>query len=150
MSTSSGADTKTVPIKREGGSDKIQFLEEETKSMKTDITKFLSIITIQTEQLARQEKMLNEMRDERNSKANNRVTICWIILLVVIFLLMSAMWMGVPTLITEDTALYLNVKATPMKAPFITAGVKVRFTMGDLASCVKGAFSGDTIDLSLS
>eukprot|EP00578_Thalassiosira_sp_NH16_P027057 CAMPEP_0181103400 /NCGR_PEP_ID=MMETSP1071-20121207/14844_1 /TAXON_ID=35127 /ORGANISM="Thalassiosira sp., Strain NH16" /LENGTH=150 /DNA_ID=CAMNT_0023186469 /DNA_START=231 /DNA_END=683 /DNA_ORIENTATION=- len=150
MPASSGADAKTVPIKREGGSDRIRFLEEETKSMKTDIKKFLSIITIQTEQLARQEKMLNEVRDDLNSKANHRATICWIMLLIVIFLLMGAMLMGVPTLITEDTALYLNVKATPANAPFITAGVKVRFTMGDLASCVKGAFSGDTIDLSLS
>lgn len=54
------------------------------------------------------------------------------------------------TYLHKDTVLYLNVKATPTKAPFITAGVKVRFTMGDLVSCIKGAFSGDTIDLSLS
>lgn len=126
----------------------MQSLEQDTKSLKNDVTKFLSIITIQTEQLARQEKMLNEIKDERNAKAGNRLTICWIILLLVVFLVVCAVLMG-PT-INENTTLHLNVKATPVKAPFITAGVKVRFTMGDLASCVKGAFSGDTIDLSLS
>ena len=50
----------------------------------------------------------------------------------------------------EDTVLHLTTIVTPVKAPFITTGVKVRFTMGDLMACVKGAFSGDTIDLSLS
>mmetsp|Transcript_5834 Transcript_5834/g.13311 ORF Transcript_5834/g.13311 Transcript_5834/m.13311 type:complete len:156 (-) Transcript_5834:330-797(-) len=154
MSSSSGNGNKNkVSIKQEGGSIRIQTLEDETKSLKNDVTKFLSIITLQTEQLARQEKMLNEIRDERNAKENERLNFCWIILLVIVFLLMGAIWMGYPAdlaaMIHEDTTLYLNVKATPVKVPFITAGVKVRFTMGDLMACVKGAFSGNTIDLSL-
>ncbi|KAL7530739.1 hypothetical protein ACHAXR_003646 [Thalassiosira sp. AJA248-18] len=148
--TSSNKNTKKkVSIKQEGESSRIQLLEGETETLKDDVKKFLSIITVQTEQLARQEKILNEMRDERNAKANNKVTTCWIILFVVVFLLMSAIWFG-PTIISEDTTLHLNVKATPVKTPFITAGVKVRFTMGDLAACIKGAFNGNTIDLSLS
>lgn len=143
--------TMNVKIKQEGESnDRIQVLEEETKLLKSDVVKFLSIITIQTEQLARQDKILSDIRDERNAKAGNRVLMCWLILLVVAFLLINAAWVGYPSFIREDTLLYLNVKATPVKVPFITAGVKVRFTMGDLIACVKGAFSGDTIDLSLS
>lgn len=131
---------------------RFQLIEDETKTLKNDVQNFLSIITVQTEQLARQEKLLNAIRDERNTKANKRLSMCWIILFVVVFLLISAIWMGYPTMLTmiqEDTTLHLNVKATPVKLPFITAGVKVRFTMGDLISCVKGTFSGDTIDLSL-
>lgn len=141
----------TARIKQEDESnDRIQSLEEETKMLKKDVVNFLSIITIQSEQLARQEKILNDIRDERNAVAVNRVTMIWFMLVVVALLLMSAMWMGYSPNINKNTLLYLNVKATPVKAPFITAGVKVRFTMGDLMACVRGAFSGDTIDLSLS
>ena len=93
--------------------------------------------------------MLNQIMDERNAKANGKLTIFSMILLVVIFLLVLVVWMDIPSLLSEDTTLYLNVKATPVKTPFITAGVRVRFTMGDLAQCVKGAFSGDTLDMSL-
>jgi hypothetical protein len=143
--------TMTARIKQEDESnDRIQSLEEETKMLKKDVVNFLSIITIQSEQLARQEKILNDIRDERNAVAVNRVTMIWFMLVVVALLLMSAMWMGYSPNINKNTLLYLNVKATPVKAPFITAGVKVRFTMGDLMACVRGAFSGDTIDLSLS
>ena len=141
----------TARIKQEDESnDRIQSLEEETKMLKKDVVNFLSIITIQSEQLARQEKILNDIRDERNAVAVNRVTMIWFMLVVVALLLMSAMWMGYSPNINKNTLLYLNVKATPVKAPFITAGVKVRFTLGDLMACVRGAFSGDTIDLSLS
>ena len=140
-----------VRIKQEGESnDRIQVLEEETKLLKSDVLKFLSIITIQTEQLARQEKILSDIREERNATARNKLMMCLLILVVVALLLMSAICMGYPSIIREDTLLYLNVKATPVKVPFITAGVKVRFTMGDLIACVKGAFTGNTIDLSLS
>ncbi len=138
-------------IKQEDESnDRIQSLEEETKILKRHVVNFLSIITIQTEQLARQEKILNDIRDERNAIAVNRVTMVWLLLGVVAIFLMSALWMGYSPNINKNTLLYLNVKATPVKAPFITAGVKVRFTLGDLMACVRGAFSGDTIDLSLS
>jgi hypothetical protein len=143
--------TMNAQIKQEDESnDRIQSLEEETKILKRDFVNFLSIITIQTEQLARQEKILNDIRDERNAIAVNRVTMVWLLLVVVAIFLMSALWMGYSPNINKNTLLYLNVKATPVKAPFITAGVKVRFTLGDLMACVRGAFSGDTIDLSLS
>ncbi|KAL3826988.1 hypothetical protein ACHAXA_000052 [Cyclostephanos tholiformis] len=143
--------TMDVRIKQEGESnDRIQTLEEETKSLKRDVVNFLSIITIQAEQLARQEKILNDIRDERNAIAGNRFRMLWLVLVVVVLLLMSAIYMGYSPNIHKDALLYLNVKATPVKVPFITAGVKVRFTMGDLMACVRGAFSGDTIDLSLS
>ena len=130
--------------------DRIQILEDETKLLKSDVTKFLSIITMQTEQLARQEKIISELRDERNAKANDRLNMCWFILVVVVMLLLGVCYMGVPSMISEDTVLHLTTIVTPVRAPFITTGVKVRFTMGDLMACVKGAFSGDTIDLSLS
>jgi hypothetical protein len=143
--------TMNAQIKQEDESnDRIQSLEEETKILKRDFVNFLSIITIQTEQLARQEKILNDIRDERNGNAVNWVTMVWLLLVVVAIFLVSALWMGYSPNINKNTLLYLNVKATPVKAPFITAGVKVRFTLGDLMACVRGAFSGDTIDLSLS
>lgn len=148
--------TSKKTIKQENGTsgggsnnNRIQLLEKETESLKDDVKKFLSIITVQTEQLARQDKLLNDLQDERKAKASNRLTICLMLFLLVIFLVTLIVWFGPTILPGEDTTLHLNVKATPVKAPFITAGVKVRFTMGDLLACVKGTFSGDTIDLSL-
>ena len=113
---------KNAMIKQEGGessSSRIQLLEDETKSLKQDVTKFLSIITIQTEQLARQERILSDLRDARNKKANDRLTMGWIILVVIAVLLFGALYMGFPSaLLRDDTPFYLNVKATPVKAPF--------------------------------
>ena len=145
--STNGADTL---VKKENvQSFRIQVLEEETRLLKGDVEKFLSIITTQTEQLSsRQEEILGYLRDERNSRAGNRRTMCWIVLLIVAFVLVSLLWIG-PTLIPNDAVLHLNVKATPEKARFITAGVKVRFTMGDIIACAKGAFSGEPIGISL-
>ena len=53
--------------------DRVQILEDETKLLKNDVQKFLSIIASQTQQLARQEKILNEIRDERNAKAEKKL-----------------------------------------------------------------------------
>jgi len=143
--STNGAD---MLIKKDNVQSRIQLLEEETRLLKGDVVKFLSIITTQTEQLSRQERILAEIRHTRLSKATKRITICWIVLFIAIFVLMSLLWIG-PTLIPNDTVLYLNVKATPEKARFITAGVKVRFTMGDIIACAKGAFSGEPIGISL-
>ena len=143
---------KKVTIKDEGNGSsdsRIQLLENETESLKGDVKKFLSIIDCQSQQLARQSKILDELRHERTVKANTRTTICFLILFVMIILLVGAITFGPGLIPGEDTVLRLNVKATPVKAPFITAGVKVRFTMGDLLACVKGTFSGDTLDLAL-
>ena len=137
---------KKVTIKEEGASSRIKVLEEDTKALQNDVKKFLSIVTLQTEQLARQEKIIAGLRDERNAKAANRLLFFWVLLFVVAFLLTNAARIGFPS---EDTVLYLNTKATPVKAPFITAAVKVRFTLGDAVACAKGAFAGDTLDLSL-
>ena len=137
---------KKVTIKEEGASSRILVLEEDTKALQNDVKKFLSIVTLQTEQLARQEKIIAGLRDERNAKAANRLLFFWVLLFVVAFVLTNVARMGLPS---EDTVLYLNTKATPVKAPFITAAVKVRFTLGDAIACAKGAFAGDTLDLSL-
>jgi len=138
-------------MKQESKTSRLRQLEDETKTLQNELTNCMSVITSQTAQLARQDKMMHEIRDELKMKANSRAKICWIIMLVVAFFLISIVWVGYPTMamIGEDTTLNLNVKATPMNAPFITAGVKVKFSMGDLLSCVKGAFSGNTIGLSL-
>jgi hypothetical protein len=143
--STNGADTL---VKKDNVQSRIQLLEEETRLLKGDVVKFLSIITTQTEQLSRQEKILAELRNKRLSKATKRVTMCWIVLLIATFIIICLLWI-VPTLIPNDTVLYLNVKATPEKARFITAGVKVRFTMGDIITCAKGAFSGEPIGISL-
>ena len=125
--------------------------EEDVKN--NEIKKLLSIIIAQEEQLERHDKLLNALlRTEQTRKTRNRVYRRRILLLLSLLLLFVVIYMGYisSTYLHKDTVLFLNVKATPTKAPFITAGVKVRFTMGDLVSCIKGAFSGDTIDLSLS
>lgn len=140
-----GADTL---IKKDNVQSRIQLLEEETRLLKGDVVKFLSIITTQTEQLLRQENILAELRHKRLSRATKRVTICWIVLFIAILVIVTILWIG-STLIPNDTVLYLNVKATPDKARFITAGVKVRFTIGDIVACAKGAFSGEPIGISL-
>jgi hypothetical protein len=142
-SSTNGADTL---VKKDNVQSRIQLLEEETRLLKGDVVKFLSIITTQTEQLSRQEKILAELRNK--PKATKKVTTCWIVLLIATFVIVCLLWIG-PTLIPNDTVLYLNVKATPEKARFITAGVKVRFTMGDIITCAKGAFSGEPIGISL-
>ena len=132
--------------------DRVQILEDETKLLKNDVQKFLSIIASQTQQLARQEKILNEIRDERNAKAEKKLTIMWIILFVIVMLVIIMFYFGIPN-VNSDTMLHLTTIVTPVKLPFITTGVKVRFTMGDLGACVKGALLGaapQTIDLSLS
>ena len=137
-------------VARSSGSDasdtvRIQRLEGE-------VTKLLSIITLQTEQLARQERTVNQIRDINTSKERGRLTLCWFILAVVVAALIAAMYFNLPVMmskISEDTVLRLNVLATPTKLPFVTAGVKVRFTMGDLYTCIKGTFQGDTLELSM-
>jgi hypothetical protein len=144
-SSTNGADTL---VKKDNVQSRIQLLEEETRLLKGDVVKFLSIITTQTEQLSRQEKILAELRNKRLSKSTKSVTMCWILLFIATFIIGCLLWIG-PTLIPNDTVLYLNVKATPEKARFITAGVKVRFTMGDIITCAKGAFSGEPIGISL-
>ena len=147
--SSTANDKKSISSNQSNDSEiRIQRLENETKELKQSVTKILSIITLQTEQLARQEKILNEFRDERYTKSNGRLTMCWIVLFVIMVLVMSIMYMGIP-MIREDTMLHLTTIVTPVKAPFITTSVKVRFTMGDLMQCVRGAFAGNTLDLSL-
>lgn len=144
--------SKKVTIKEEASrsSDgRIKLLENDTESLKGDVKRFLSIIDSQSQQLARQSKILDELRDERNAKANTRTNTCFMILLLIIALLVVAITYGPDLIPGEDTVLSLNVKATPHNAPFITVGVKTRFTMGDLLACVKGTFTGDTLDLAL-
>ncbi|EJK60550.1 hypothetical protein THAOC_19072 [Thalassiosira oceanica] len=138
-------------VVRSSGSDaasdtvRIQRLEGE-------VTKLLSIITLQTEQLARQERAVNQIRDINTSKERGRMTFCWFLLAAAVAALLAAIHFNLPVMmsnITEDTVLRLNVLATPTKLPFVTAGVKVRFTMGDLLFCIKRSFQGDTLELSM-
>ena len=152
-----GNNTTKLLMKHEvNSSNLIRPLEydNDINKMKNDeIKKLLSIIITQKEQLERHDKLLNALiLTEQTRNARNRVYWRRILLTITFLLLLVVLHMGYlsSTYLHKDTVLYLNVKATPTKAPFITAGVKVRFTMGDLVSCMKGAFSGDTIALSLS
>lgn len=133
--------------KSDGKSTRLLQVEDEAKALKDDVTKCLSTISSQTKQLARQEKILNAMIDERKKAAANKALILSVFTMIVAFLVVY-LYINMPA-IGEDTKLFLRVKATPMHAPWITAGVKVSFTMGDLLSCVKGTFSGDTIGLTV-
>jgi len=147
-----GKNTTKLQMKHEVVSTNlIRTLDDDIKN--NEIKRLLSIIITQEEQLERHDTLLNALlRTEQSRQARNRVYRRRILLAISILLLFIIIYMGYlsSTYLHKDTVLYLNVKATPTKAPFITAGVKVRFTMGDLVSCIKGAFSGDTIDLSLS
>lgn len=135
MTGSKDSSAKKGVVKQEAGK-----IHDETRALKDEVRQFLSIVATQSEQLARQQKVLDKMERERNV----RLTMCSIIQLVVVLLLVSALatflWMEFPG---DDTILKLNVKATPTKAPWITAPVKVRFTLGEVISCAKEAFSAD-------
>ena len=148
-SANGGASSGDAAV-RNSGSDasdtvRIQRLEGE-------VTKLLSIITLQTEQLARQERAVNQIKDSNASRERGRLILCWFLLAAVAAALLAAIHFNLPVMmskITDDTVLRLNVLATPAKLPFVTAPVKVRFTMGDLYSCIKGTFQGNTLKLSM-
>lgn len=138
-------------VKKESGESRVQRLEGEVQALQGDVKKFLSIITIQTEQLARQEKLLAKFEDERSARSGGRATARLdVVLLVVVFLLLWAVWAGVPALFNENTVLNLNVKATPLlKMPVPTIPVRTSFTVGDFIATVKGACRGKTVRLSV-
>ena len=131
----------------------LEYKNDNDKMKNDEVNTLLSIIISQEEKIERHDKLLNALlRTEQTRNARHRVYWKRILLAITFLLLFAVLYMGYlsSTYLHKDTVLYLNVKATPTKAPFITAGVKVRFTMGDLVSCMKGAFTGDTIALSLS
>ena len=107
-------------------------------------------MALQAEHLSRQENMLNEMRDTRATKAERRLSLGWLLLLTILsMLIFGFIFMDTPTIMKDDTLFRLNVMVTPVKAPFITTGVKVRFTMMDLMACLRGAMSGESSSTTL-
>eukprot|EP00581_Thalassiosira_minuscula_P006179 CAMPEP_0183744422 /NCGR_PEP_ID=MMETSP0737-20130205/65723_1 /TAXON_ID=385413 /ORGANISM="Thalassiosira miniscula, Strain CCMP1093" /LENGTH=144 /DNA_ID=CAMNT_0025980063 /DNA_START=187 /DNA_END=621 /DNA_ORIENTATION=- len=132
-------------IKQEHGSSssgsnasRIQQLEEETKVLKERIA-------------LQEEQILNVMMTSRNNnnytttkESSSTQTPIFPIVLILLVIVLYAIYQSIPS---DDTILYINVKATPVKTPWITAGVKVQMTMGDLVACAKSAFTGDTVDL---
>jgi len=145
-----GSKSSRRSIKQDGKSTRLLQVEDDSKTLKDEVTKCLSAIASQTKQLARQEKILNAMVDERKKTADNKALFRSVFVMVVAFLLVYFYCNSnsMPA-IGEDTKMFLRVKASPTHTPWITAGVKVSFTMGDLLSCVKGTFSGDTIGLTV-
>lgn len=135
----------------EDGSSRIQLLESEIATLKKDVKQFLSIIAVQTEQLARQEKIWMEIKDEHCKgkhigSVQRRIISSIISILFMIFLIGFTVWIYFPAikrLLHEDITFYLKVDATPLKASFITTGVKVRFTLVDLNKSIKGALLGN-------
>lgn len=145
-----GSKSSRRSLKQDGKSTRLQQVEDEAKTLKDEVSRCLSTMSSQTKQLARQDKILNAMVDERKKAVDNAALIRSVFMMVVAFCVVYFYCnpMNMPA-IGEDTKLFLRVKATPTHAPWITAGVKVSFTMGDLLSCVKGTFSGDTIGLTV-
>ena len=116
-------------------SSRIEALEKDTDSLKENVTKLLSVLTLQADQLSRQEVIINELRDQKRAK-ENRPLYAALILLLIFFLVV--MFVDLPG---YDTVLQLKTLATPVKTPFITTGVKVRFTVGDVVESVKAAMT---------
>mmetsp|Transcript_18055 Transcript_18055/g.28322 ORF Transcript_18055/g.28322 Transcript_18055/m.28322 type:complete len:135 (+) Transcript_18055:198-602(+) len=109
-------------------SSRIEALEE-------NVTKLLSVLTLQADQLSRQEVIINELRDKRRAKENR--PLFFVLLLLIIFIAVLL----VVDLPGYDTVVQLKTLATPTKAPFITTGCLVKFTIGDVVESVKGALT---------
>eukprot|EP00986_Skeletonema_menzelii_P002227 scaffold616_cov146-Skeletonema_menzelii.AAC.10 len=116
-------------------SSRIEVLEKDTESLKENVTKLLSVLTLQADQLSRQEVVINELRDQKRAKENRPLYAALILLLMFLVVLMFVDLPG------YDTVLQLKTLATPVKTPFITTGVKVRFTIGDVVDSVKAAMT---------
>lgn len=116
-------------------SSRIEVLEKDTESLKENVTKLLSVLTLQADQLSRQEVIINELRDQKRAKENRPLYAALILLLIFLVVLMFVDLPG------YDTVLQLKTLATPVKTPFITTGVKVRFTIGDVVDSVKAAMT---------
>ena len=105
-------------------------------AIEQNVTKLLSVLTLQSEQLSRQENIINELRDEKRAKENRPLYAALFILLVFIAVLL---FVGIPR---SDTVIEMKALTTPVKAPFITAAVKVKFTVGDVMESMKEAMAG--------
>jgi len=115
---------------------RIDSIEKDTDSLKRDVTKLLSIIALQSEQLSRQELIINELRDEKRAKENRSLYYTMMLMLAFMAIIL---FVGIPR---YDTVLQLTTLATPVKAPFITTSVRVTFTIGDVVESVKAAMAG--------
>ncbi|KAK1745698.1 hypothetical protein QTG54_003622 [Skeletonema marinoi] len=122
-------------------SSRIAALEKDTDSLKENVTKLLSVLSLQADQLSRQEVIINELRDKKRAKENRPLYVALLLLIIFIAVLMSVNLPG------YDTVMQLKTLATPLKAPFITTAVKVKFTVGDVVESVKAAMTGPSTAL---
>ena len=130
--------SKSVTFKEQtesSPSSRIEALEKDTASLKENVTKLLSVLTLQADQLSRQEIIINELRDEKRAKENRPL---FVALFLMIALIVFLSFVGLPN---RDTVLQLRTLATPLKAPFITTGVKVQIRVGDVIESLKAAMS---------
>ena len=116
-------------------SSRIEALENDTASLKENVTKLLSVLTIQADQLSRQEVIISELRDEKRTKENRPLFVALFLMIILIVILS---FVGIPNC---DTVLHLRTLATPLKAPFITTGVKVQIRVGDVIESLKAAMN---------
>ncbi|KAL7439673.1 hypothetical protein ACHAXM_007557 [Skeletonema potamos] len=128
-------------LSESSSSSRIEALEKDTDSLKQNVTKLLSVLTLQADQLSRQEVIINELRDEKRAKENRPL---YVALLLMMALIAVLIFIDLPT---YDTVLQLKTMATPLKAPFITTGVRVKFTLGDVVESVKAAMTGPSTAL---
>ncbi len=105
------------------------------EALEQNVTKLLSVLTLQADQLSRQEVIINELRDQRRAKENRPLYFVLLILIVFVVVLLNVDLPG------YDTVVQLKTLATPTKAPFITTGCLVKFTIGDVVESVKGALT---------
>jgi hypothetical protein len=128
-------------LSESSSSSRIEALEKDTDSLKQNVTKLLSVLTLQADQLSRQEVIINELRDEKRAKENRPLYVALLLMMALIAILI---FIDLPT---YDTVLQLKTMATPLKAPFITTGVRVKFTLGDVVESVKAAMTGPSTAL---
>lgn len=129
--------------KDESSSSRMEALEKDTDSLKQNVTKLLSVLILQADQLSRQEVIINELRDEKRAKENRPLYVA----LLLLMLFVAVLIFGGIQIPSHDTVLQLTTYATPLKAPFITTGVRVKFTLGDVVESVKAAMTGHSTAL---
>lgn len=136
------ANSKAGRLSESSSASRIEALEKDTDSLKQNVTKLLSVLYYHSDQLSRQEVIINELRDKKRAKENRPLYVVLLLLIALIAVMMF--FVDFPS---QDTVLQLKTMATPLRAPFITTGVRVKFTLGDVVESVKAAMTGPSTAL---
>ena len=126
-------DEKKVSVKHDATeeSNRIRLLQDEITALKRDVKEALEQIELH-----------RKTQQESRAAAHARVTLCWVVVLVCVFLLaLLLFWFG--SVFREDTVLIMNVKATPRTGlfRFVAVETKTEFTVGDVLETMVSPFT---------